>query len=176
MKPRELHILVFILMLPFCEIHTQERNIFLEIGGSGGLGSLNYEHAFPRHVRIHNGWDDDGVSKLQYSLRFGLGLSPIDKNNGWVLVFPVMGNVKIGGQTKVHFFELGAGLAPSVTTKGAVFIKSPVLIGYRYEPNRWFLRVSYTPIFAWLVDVQWQHWAGVSVGLKLIPKNEAKVQ
>lgn len=151
-----------------------QRTIFLEVGGSGGLGSVNYEYMFPlsvRPVRAHTGFeDDDGISKFQFTFRAGIGTSPIDKNNGWVLVFPTMLNCIYGKHTNPHRLEFGAGLAPSITTTlGGAYIKSPLMLGYRYAPEdkRIFLRVDYTPIFGWLVDVQWQHWFGVSVGYTL---------
>lgn len=162
-------LLVAVMIILFgCELNSQERSIFLEIGGSGGLGSVNYEKAF-WHIganKKHNQMELPPKHKWWTSYRIGLGLSPIDRNNGWVIVFPVMFNFQYG--LKAHKLELGTGLSNSVTTKGAWFIKSPVVLGYRYQPvdRKIFFRISYTPIVAWLVDFQWQHWAGVSIGYR----------
>lgn len=163
--------LVILLLITSHLIHAQERNVFLEIGGSGGLGSINYEKTIwlIGQNQKHNTMELKPSLKWKLTFRVGLGTSPIDKNNGWVLVFPTMANLVYGDATKAHKLEIGTGLAPSLTTKGTAYVKSPVLLGYRFEPvdKLWFMRISYTPIFAWLVDLQWQHWAGISVGIKL---------
>lgn len=148
---------------------SAQRNVFLEIGGSGGLGSINYEAKFlsagyrTPPYKPTGKKDKSGIA-WRVNWRAGLGLSPIDKNNGWVLVFPVMLHYAYG--RNAHQLELGGGFAPSITTKGSPFIKSPFLLGYKYIPatSRLYYRISYTPICAWLVDFQWQHWAGVSIG------------
>ncbi len=146
------------------------RNIFLEIGGSGGLGSFNYEKplwvASDYGPKFRDICGSPPYTPYYFSWRFGFSLSPIDKNNGIVLVFPAMVNWIYG--CGKHRLEIGAGLAPSVTTTGSFYIKSPLVVGYRFEPKdrKWFLRAGYTPIVGWLVDYQWQHWAGVSVGFK----------
>lgn len=162
-------VLVVIALLACTSLYSQ-RTLFLEVGGSGGLGSINYEKMLSRPMRkvapdASCGTPDP--SRYIISLRAGLGFSPIDKNNGVVLVFPLMGNV-IYGLGK-HKLEGGLGFAPSVTTRGAFYIKSPLMLGYRYEPsgNNLFFRVNYTPIVGWWFDYQWQHWAGFSIGYKL---------
>lgn len=157
-----------------CLAQNSKHKLFFEAGGSGGLASFNYEHWFPPSTRPHTGWDgDDGISKFQFTFRGGIGLSPIDKNNGWVIVLPAMFNCIYGKHTSAHRLEFGAGIAPSITTTlGGAYIKSPLMFGYRFAPKdkRIFLRADYTPIFGWLVDVQWQHWFGVSVGYTLKEK------
>lgn len=160
--------LLFLFLTIIVRAQDKERNVFIELGGSGGLGSLNYEQIFKRKIRNHTGWDgDDGISPVRCSFRCGISTTPIDKNNGWVVIFPSMVNLIYGKGS--HKAELGGGFAPSITTKGAFFIKSPLLIGYRYQNSKkkFFYRISYTPLFAWLVDYQWQHWAGVSIGYRL---------
>lgn len=154
-----------------CEANSQERNVFLEIGGSGGLGSLNYEANLITSGYLNppfkpTGKKDRSGIAWRLNWRAGIGASPIDKNNGWVLVFPAMLHYAYGRHD--HKLEVGGGLATSVTTKGSAFVKSPFLIGYKYIPEagRLFFRLSYTPLFTWLVDLQWQHWAGVSIGYR----------
>ena len=161
-------------LLSHHSLSAQDKYLFLEIGGSGGLGSINYERFFPPKIRNHTGWDgDDGVSPFRWTWRSGFSLSPIDRNNGWVIIFPNMFNLIYGDNNSSHKFEVGAGFAPSITTKGAFFIKSPLSVGYRYQRQNkpLFFRVNYTPIVAWLLDFQWQHWAGISVGYRFALKN-----
>lgn len=163
---------ILLLILRCANVAAQDRNVFLELGGSGGLGSVNFEKKL---------WDPNGhrsapnemnSTTVPYLLTWRLGISatPVDRNNGWVVVFPTMVNFIYG--RNAHKLEIGAGVALSVSTKGAFYIKSPLLVGYRFEPNgkRWFMRASYTPIVGWLVDYQWQHWAGISIGYKLQSK------
>lgn len=164
--------LLFIIVFAFCcsLLRAQrEKNIFLEIGGSGGLGSLNYERSFVEYhpMSPEGGQTQEELDQLEgpirWTLRMGIGTSPIDKNNGWVFVAPVMINRMSGARNR---FEFGAGFAPSVTTKGSWFIKSPLQLGYRWVPRykNYFIRVTYTPIVAWLVDFQVQQWFGISIG------------
>lgn len=140
---------------------TKRKSVFLEIAGSGGLGSLNYESHFLRK----------NVTELTW--RAGLSVAPIDKNNGIGLVFPLMANALIGQQS--HKLELGLGQGITITTKGNIFALTTAAIGYRYQSDSkpWFYRVTYTPLISYLVDFQLQNWAGVSVGYTLnLKKNE----
>jgi hypothetical protein len=153
-------------------LSAQDRNIFLELGGSGGLASVNYERTIGTFMRLspEHGQTQEELTQLvaphRFSWRVGFGTTPIDQNNGWVLVFPVMIHYSTGAN---HQFVAGAGIAPSVTTRGAGFIRSPLLFGYRYmgplKPV--YFMIGYTPLISWLVDFQWQHWAGVSIGYRL---------
>lgn len=152
-------------------VRAQERSIFLEIGGSGGLGSINYEAPLwiPSDYgpKFRDMCGSPPHSSFLFTWRAGFSLSPIDKNNGVAIIFPAMVNWVYG--CGKHKLEIGGGFAPTITTKGSFYIKSPLLAGYRFEPTdkRWFARISYTPIVGWLVDYQWQHWAGISIGYKL---------
>ena len=164
--------LIFLVLFCVCgaaNVFSQKNNVFLEVGGSGGLGSINFEKPLKSFQSDPGDIDPNGPPSdwCHITLRVGLTASPIDKNNGWVIATPVLTNFVLGEFQ--HKLELGAGLAPSVTTKGSFFIKSPVVIGYRYWPQykHLFLRLSYTPLVSWLVDFQWQHWFGVSIGYRL---------
>jgi len=165
---------ILFFILRFADLSAQTRDVFLELGGSGGLGSVNYEKwRPPAPVKRGGPYGHEGPDPKPWwiGIRCGIGASPIDKNNGWVAVFPVMGSILFEPYRSSHALEISAGFAPSVTTKGAFFIKSPLALGYRYWPDdedkKIFFRATYTPIFAWLVDVQWQHWFGISIGYKL---------
>lgn len=100
--------------------------------------------------------------------RLGMGFTPVDKNNGIVLVIPVMGTLLYRKSNSPHVLEFSGGVAPSITTKGSWYIKSPLALGYRYDQpeKKFFYRIAYAPIIGWLVDYNWQHWAGISIGYK----------
>lgn len=135
----------------------ERRNtLYLELGGSGGFGSFNYEWNF--HASFLRRW----------MLRTGISGAYIDKNNGAAIILPVMAHYVYGD---IHKLDLGIGQAFTVTTRGNFFARMPVSIGYRLEPkeSRIFYRFSYTPIVSYLVDFQWEHWAGISVGYTLNP-------
>jgi hypothetical protein len=144
------------LVLLFATLRAQPvHNAFLEIGGCGGLGSLNYERALLQQAH----W--------QMTFRSGFSLAPVDPNNGTGLVFPLMINGITGSQR--HHLELGAGPAFTVTTKGSFWIRGTASMGYRNQlyGKKLFFRVAYTPIFSFLFKFQWQHWAGISIGINL---------
>lgn len=150
--------LILLLMLPLSAISSTNGlplYLTLEAAGSGGLGSFNLEGAF-----IQSG------SFTLYG-RAGFSLAPIDANNGTVLVFPLM--VQAAWGNGAHRLEAGIGQTLSVTTKGSYFILMPMALGYRFEPPGCplFIRVSYTPIVSWLLDTQWQHWGGLTIGFRL---------
>jgi hypothetical protein len=130
----------------------KRKSLFLEIAGSGGFGSINYEKHFLKKRNIEFTW------------RAGLSIAPIDRNNGAGIVFPLMINSLIGKSS--HKIELGLGQGITITTKGQFFALTTVAIGYRYqlEAKRWFYRVTYTPLVSYLVDLQIQQWGGISIG------------
>ncbi|PIY08975.1 MAG: hypothetical protein COZ18_09460 [Flexibacter sp. CG_4_10_14_3_um_filter_32_15] len=131
---------------------NNRKSIFLEIAGSGGLGSINYESHFYKK----------GIT--EFTWRLGFSLAPIDKNNGTAIIFPVMINSLIG--KKKHKLELGIGQGFTITTKGSPFALTVASIGYRYqaESKNWFYKIAYTPLISYLVDFQVQQWGGVSIG------------
>lgn len=137
-----------------------KRSVFIEIGGNGGLGSINYESPFLLKDNCALTW------------RAGLSFAPIDKNNGTAIVFPLMVNSIIG--SNAHKLELGVGQGLSITTKGSAYILGTALIGYRYQPKNKniFYRIGYTPLISYLVDFQWQNWAGISIGYSFKPKSK----
>ncbi|MBN2776611.1 MAG: hypothetical protein JXR36_03160 [Bacteroidales bacterium] len=149
------NILISLVLLLITSTCLAQSNIYLEIAGTGGLGSINYEKVFKPE------------KDLSYSLRTGFSIAPIDKNNGVALIFPVMFN-GIYGQNK-HKLEFGLGQSFTLSTKGSFFIMGVSNLGYRLEPDdkNYFFRLSYTPIISYLIDFQWQHWAGISIGYKL---------
>jgi len=138
--------------LSTAQTNTNKRSVFFELGGSGGFASLNYENHFYKK------------ENLAFTWRAGLSAAPIDRNNGTGIVFPLMVNVLVG--KNAHKFESGLGQGITITTKGNFFALTTAAIGYRYQPDsgNWFYRVTYTPLISYLVDLQVQHWAGLSIG------------
>lgn len=124
----------------------------IELGGSGGLGSFNFERPFYQK------------NKLELTGRVGLSFAPIDRNNGTGIVFPLMINC-LSGQN-AHKFEAGLGQGVTVTTKGSFFLLTTGAFGYRYQhpQKNLFWRVTYTPLVSYLIDFQYQHWGGISIG------------
>ena len=66
-------------------------------------------------------------------LRTGISGTYIDKNNGAGIIFPVMVHGIYG---KKHGLDLGIGQALTLTTRGSFFLRAPLSVGYRFEPNR----------------------------------------
>lgn len=139
---------------------TKRRSLFFELGGSGGLGSFNYEKHFYKK------------NNTEFTWRAGLSFAPIDKNNGTGIVFPLMLNSLMG--KNAHKLELGLGQGITLTTKAQFFLLTTAAVGYRYqnESKPWFYRVTYTPLISYLVDFQVQHWGGLSIGYTF--NNKAK--
>jgi len=129
--------------------------VFLEFGGSGGLASINIEH--PVYT----------TQAFALDMRYGFSLAPIDRNNGTNLIFPVMVHGIWGPGS--HKLDLGVGQTLSISTRGNFFLTAPMAAGYRYQPKGkyYFIRLSYTPLLSYLVDIQWQHWGGITFGYSL---------
>ncbi len=137
----------------------KKNNLFLEVAGSGGLGSINYERLFK------------SKNKIDFTWRAGLSFAPVDKNNGTGIVFPLMMNGLLG--KTAHKLELGLGQGITLTTKGSFFALTTAAIGYRFQaPSKnLFYRITYTPLISYLVNFQVQHWGGISIGYSF---NKAK--
>lgn len=139
----------------------KDRYLSIEAGGVGGFGSFNFEKSFYQK------------EKLNLIFRTGFSVSPFGSSSGVVLIFPVMIHAVIG-QTN-HKLDLGIGQAPSATLPvSGVFARMPLNIGYKYEPQdkNHYWRVSYTPLVSYLVQFQWEHWAGITYGYKLKTKDK----
>lgn len=149
-------VFIFLLLLAPVLAGAQDvlsrRYAFLELAGSGGLGSLNYERPFRQK------------NNSVFTGRAGFSVAPIDKNNGVGLVFPVMANVMIG--KNAHKLEVGLGQGITFTTKAHFFARTTAALGYRYQPadKRIFYRVTYTPLISYLIDFQVEQWFGASIG------------
>ena len=151
--------LIILLSLLVTKLNCQElssnKSIYVEIGGSAGVGSVNYENIF------------NTKGKVDFLYRIGVSGFPIDKNNGFVVVLPTTFGALMGnGNNKIEF---GIGQGLSITTKGKIYSLATPIIGYRYQKaqNPLFFRVSYTPLISYILDFQYQNWAGVSIGYNL---------
>ncbi|MFK7783500.1 MAG: hypothetical protein AB8B56_00215 [Crocinitomicaceae bacterium] len=138
-------------------LETRVSSLYFELGGSGGFGSFNYE------------WNFKTQNEFRWMLRTGISGTYIDQNNGAAIIFPVMVHGIYG---KKHGLDVGIGQALTITTRGSFFVRAPISVGYRLEPSRKriFYRFAYTPIISYLIDFQWQHWAGITIGYKLRPR------
>ncbi len=136
----------------------KRKSVYFELGGSGGIGSINYEKLFYTK------------NTSEFTWRAGISLAPIDKNNGTGLVFPLLINTLLG--KNAHKLELGLGQGITLTTKGSFFALTTAAIGYRYQSKnrKWFYRITYTPLVSYIADFQVQHWEGISIGYTLTPK------
>lgn len=132
-----------------------DKSIGFDIAGVGGVGSINYSSPLKQA---------DNSTLL---IRAGFSIAPVDRNNGTALVFPVLVHYNLGANK--HKLDLGIGQAISITTRGSFFFRTPLNIGYLYEPSdkRFYFRAGYTPLISYLFDFQFEHWGGISFGLKL---------
>ena len=114
---------------------------FVEGGGNGIYGSVNYDKAF-------------NFSRFAASFRVGVGLLP-SSNSASNYIYPVIpleGNILIG--KKNHFLEIGLGVSSLIVYR-SISQPSPkyifmgfARIGYRMQKdNGMFLRIGFTPIF-----------------------------
>lgn len=132
----------------------QNKGAFFELGGTGGIASINYEKMVFKK----------GITAL--GIRAGFSTFKVDRNSGWTLIFPVLPEVIVGNGK--HRFEASIGQTFSITTKGAPFFLMPATIGYRFVPEekKIYYRIAYTPMMAYLFDFQYQHWGGFSIGYR----------
>jgi len=174
---KSLFTVFFFLMFVNSSFTQRDKYVSFELAGSGGLASFNYELSLFKKPRIRTTFETSTKEKFKYKFnwRFGISVAPIDKNNGVALVFPIMVHGVFG--QKQHKLDVGIGQAITITTKGNFFFIMPASIGYRFQPidKRYYLRLSYTPIISYLVNFQWQNWAGITFGYKLPTYAKTKV-
>lgn len=137
-----------------------QRAIFLEIGGNSGLAAVNYEKVFKEKPG------------LEFNYRLGFTVLPNSDRTSFI--FPVMINIIKGRGNHKLDFGLGQGL--TIASDLNAYLRGLINIGYRYqvEDKRLFLRVNYTPFISYLFDLQYEHWAGLSIGYKLKEKQSEK--
>jgi hypothetical protein len=135
--------------------------IFLEAGGLGGYGSINYEKLI-----LHK-------NLLMSTIRVGISTYHfVDFTNKFNpdIILPVTINVMYGEHHKI---ELGIGNTfssvvragfPTMEPKRTLEFNSLLSIGYRFQKNTGGLiyRCAYTPILEFNDNIR--HWLGISFG------------
>lgn len=119
---------------------SRVNTLFIEAGGNGVYGSVNYDRVFNFH-------------KFAASFRVGAGVFPASnaQSNYLYPIVPLEGNVLFG--KKNHFLEAGLGVSSMWVYKSLGQDTSKFLflgfarIGYRMQKdNGMFLRIGFTPI------------------------------
>ena len=144
----------FFLALSLVGNSQENGSIELELGGVGGFGSVSYSKTFA------------SKNTIDFNYRVGLSYATIDRNNGAAFIFPVMVHATYGLSN--HRVDFGLGQAITVTTRGSLFARMPLSLGYKFDPmKRVYYRFAYTPIISYLFNFQWEHWGGGTFGFKL---------
>jgi hypothetical protein len=143
--------------------------LFIEMGGSGLLYSINYEGRFTDHTSARLGLTF--VNQTITNTETGI------ESTVAVTLMPIMGNVLLGnGKSRL---ELGAGPLVAIAGSSANRVDAAwahvdfehisiagvtSAIGYRYQPaSGMMFRATLTPFYSSKPQV----WAGVSVGWAL---------
>lgn len=129
-----------------------KRSLHIELGGSGGIWSVSTERSLGRQ-----GW----------ILQFGYSFVPTGKL--YISTLPILIKKTFG--EKEHKLEAGVGQGLSLAFgDGVKFFPRGILeIGWRYQKtnSRWIFRAMYTPLISYIVDLQYQHWAGIGIGYQI---------
>ncbi len=150
---------LIVALLLCVSVHAQDTiskdYLHLELGGTAGLGSIQWERSFQARAGI------------EYSWVCGFSTFPIDANNGIVFLVPTLLRCSVGESE--HRAELSIGQVLSLSTKGSMFSMFTPAVGYRYQQtkSRWVYAIRYTPIISYLLQFQYQHWVGLNVGYQL---------
>jgi len=154
----------FLSLFAFCILvnHSlksqQYRYIGFELGGNGGLYSVNMERSLLKDYQKHWHW------------RYGISIFP---NSGRLnLVVPLEINYLIGNNN--HYAEIGFGQGIAIAWDYNwnwvhFFPRATGRIGYRwYSSNqKYFFSIAYIPLISYLLEVQYQNWFGVMAAIKL---------
>lgn len=149
-------VLIFFSLFPAGNaLFAQTKSLSLELGGSAGLGSINYEKAFRE------------AAKHQLAFRIGISGFPIDRNSGFAFVLPFTLQARWG--VRPHQLETAMGFNLSLTTRAKLFSQAIPAIAYRFqvEGRRLFFRLAYTPLISFIFNWQYQHWGGLTIGYDL---------
>jgi len=160
--------IVILLIFINCEVKSQldtnqlaKNVLYLEIGGLGSYGSLNYERVIFTKA------------KTKIAGRIGVGTYSITDytfNFNPDFFIPIVINVLYGNKHKV---EAGVGQTISNTVQAnhsnweperETNLHANFTIGYRYQKDTggFIFRCSYTPVVK--LYKYYRHWAGVSIG------------
>ena len=140
--------------------HTTTNLFFIEAGGQGGYGSINYERLIKKNGELH------------FSARIGLSTYHLqDYTNRFNpdVIIPASLNSYYGNK---HNIDLGIGLTfTSIIVAGKTYIETtrknsfyPSLsVGYRYqkETGGLIFKIGYSPIFE---NNFFRHWFYIATG------------
>lgn len=134
--------------------------LFLEIGGSGGYGSVNYEYLVKKN------------NKLKLSTRIGISsyrLTDYTNELNPDLVIPIAVNTYYGSKNNI---DLGIGQTftsivyadnENYQPKRRIQFNTNLFIGYRYQSETGFLfKIGYAPIIE--NQKMFRHWASLTLG------------
>jgi hypothetical protein len=147
---------ISLVLVIFCAVLTAQQParkvVFAEAFGMGGIYSFSYEHHF---------------SKGNWFLQPGFAAYGSDSR--MLFIFPVMAKKAFGKGP--HQLEAGIGHGFTLETGDGVsgFVRGLLLAGWRFQKpeSSWIFRASYTPFISYLIDLQYQHWGGISIGYQL---------
>ena len=167
MKMKLFYIIVLLLSINYeaksqlDSTHISQNILYIEAGGIGGYGSLNYERIIP-------------VEKiLKIGVRIGLStynLTDYTTKFNPDIIIPIAITGLYGNNHKI-VFGFGQTISNIVKANHSNWkierksnIHSNFTIGYRYQKERGGIMVScnYTPIIEFYKS--YRHWAGISIG------------
>ena len=139
---------------------TIKRNsVYAELGGNGGLYSLNYDRILTSNKYVLSG-------------RIGISIGQTLTNN-LSGIFPMELNALIFNETP-HHLEMGVGVAPYIDYSKQFELYSSFRIGYRYQnfkKNGVIFRAGFTPMKGLISEndislniISFIPWAGISLG------------
>jgi len=128
---------------------SQPNALYLELGGNGGLYSLDYERLVSPHlglragVAIWTGVDVWGGSDVQFAnLPVTLSFLPGGRGSGWE-----WGGGLLVGRTKEENADFGVGDDPGSASKGILSLTA--IVGYRWvSGGGWLYRIGVTPFYS----------------------------
>ncbi len=140
-------------------VYDVSSSVNAEVGGNGGVYSVNYQRSFERLVKLRLSWSA------------GLSLYP----RGPLITMSLPVSV-IYKKTLRNVDELifGAGQTLILSNTKGGYIRGTFRVGYRWHilrRNAWYLEAAYTPFYSYFYNFQWDNWLGVSFGYYFQPKN-----
>lgn len=167
MKINLIYIIILLLFVNFeakSQLDTNQisqNTLYLEAGGIGGYGSLNYERIIPVKVNLKIG-ARIGISTYNitdYTTKFNPDI-----------IIPIAINGLYGNNHKIEF-GFGQIMSSIIQTDLSnwkpdrkINLHANFTIGYRYQKDKRgiMFRCSYTPVIEFYKF--YRHWAGISIG------------
>jgi hypothetical protein len=143
------------------EKETIKKNLlFVEVGGPGGYGSVNYEYLVKK------------INKLKFSTKIGLSTYHFNDYTNKLnpeIIIPIGINTFYGGKHNID-----VGLGQTITSiiyadkkeykpKRRAQLNTNLFIGYRYQYEKGFLfKIGYAPIIE--NQTMFRNWASLTIG------------